>query len=303
MLLIFGGTGFIGKNICVHLHATGQAAQVVSRNPDRDFLAKYAPSISAVALDAFWQTPNDFLGAATTVVYAAATSTPGTNVETPWDELGETVEPVFRLAKAAAEVGARMIYLSSGGAIYGNTGGEAVKETRPMHPVSPYGLGKMQCEQALAYCQRAHGLRHVVLRPSNPVGPFQTNAQQGVIGVLLRKALTREAFTMFGDGSSVRDYLSVRDLVSALSLAIGTDRADGTVWNVGQGKGWSTAEIHQLACEITGIDIPMIHQAARKSDVDHLVLDVQKIGEDLGWRPVVALEDEITRSWETLREQ
>jgi UDP-glucose 4-epimerase len=301
MLLIFGGTGFIGKNLCAELHGQGRAAMVVSRSPDAEFLKAYAPSITSMTLGAFWDAPEGPLSRATGVVYAAGVSTPGVNVDAPWNELSETVAPVMRLAKAVADADLRMIYLSSGGAIYGNTGGKMVPETRGMHPVSPYGLGKMQTEQALAYYHRAHGLRYVVLRPSNPVGRWQTNSAQGVIGVLLRQAASGGGFTLFGDGSTVRDYVCVEDLSAAILAALDTDKFDPAVWNIGSGEGRTTRSVYDMVCEISGVQIALSEQPARPSDVDHLVLDVSRAKADLGWEAKGNLEAQVAKLWAEMR--
>ena len=122
MILIIGGTGFIGKNLLVELVRQGQKATVVSRRPDQDFLRHHGGPSRAITTDAFLADPATALTGCRAVVYLASGSTPGANIDTPWRDLELNVEPAMRIMQAVAgHSEAHFVYLSSGGTVYGHT--------------------------------------------------------------------------------------------------------------------------------------------------------------------------------------
>lgn len=304
VILVFGGTGFIGRHLCQRLQAEGRPARIVSRRPDSDFLARHAPGLEALPLARFEADPAAHLRDAATVIYLATQSTPAENIGAPWREFSDNVEPALRLASRMAQHGAgRLVYLSSGGTVYGHPDTLPVPEDHPLRPVSPYGLGKQMVEVSLAYLARSAGLRHCVLRPSNPIGFWQRGRKHGVVGTLLRAALHGQRFTMIGDGSHIRDYMAVEDLVEAILLAAAAPRADGQVWNVGSGEGRSTREVHATVCRLTGCAVPVDHAPDRPSDVRRVVLDTARIRADLGWAPRIGFEAQVARLWQSLQDE
>lgn len=292
--LIFGGTGFIGKNLCRRLYQDGREAITVSRQPDTDFLANYAPTIDALTLEEFWNSPEFYLSRFPTVIYLASTSIPAANANAPWKDLHDAVTPAFKVASqvASLEVG-RFVYISSGGAVYGHTSGVEVDENFEKKPISPYGFAKLMTEEALKFLSRSRGLEFSILRPSNPTGNWQTNKAQGVVGALIRAAQAGGTFTMFGDGSTTRDYIAVEELVDAILRASDPKSPSNDIWNIGSGKGYSIKDVHNIVCKISNTKIPVTSMPKRLSDVDHLVLNIKKAKRDLNWHPKTELETQI----------
>ncbi len=301
MILVFGGTGFIGKHLVSALAKAGRAVTVVSRTPDEAFLAREAPGATALTAEAFAAAPQDALQGCQGVVYLAARSVPGSNLDTPSREVVENVEPAFATMQEVARQGAHFVFLSSGGAIYGqHQETTALAESVPPAPISPYGVGKEMIEAAIRYTARAHGLRATVLRPSNPIGRWQTSRAQGVVGALMRAADGGEPFLMFGDGSSVRDYLAVEDLVTAITETLDRPEiASGRTWNVGSGRGHSLSEMIALTEAVSGRRIKRVELPARPSDPERVVLDIGAIRDALGWEPKHPLEDCLADIWQT----
>lgn len=303
MILVFGGTGFIGKNLLEALHGQGRAAMTVSRHPDMLFVMRHAPSVEPLPVEAFHGDPAAHLHGCRAVVYLASSSTPAVNLETPWREAADNLEPLLRVlhetsTKSGPQGTPHFVFISSGGTVYGPTGGEPATEDRPLRPISPYGLGKKTMEAAVEFMARTRGLRATVLRPANPVGRWQRSRSQGVVGALMRAAEARMPFRMVGDGTVVRDYFDVADLVEAILAVIDLpDRSAGQTFNVGSGRGHSVQEVLQLVERVTGRSIEVEALPARASDVDRIVLDIRRIGETLGWRPTRPLERSLRDLW------
>ncbi len=300
MILIFGGTGFIGRNMAIALEAEGIRARAVSRQPDRGFLADHAPEIEPITLEQFHADPATALFGCTSVVYLAGTSTPASNVQTPWRELPDNVEPLLRVLRAVQDnrPEAHVVFVSSGGTVYGPSAAPLLTEDTPLHPISAYGLGKKMMEAGLTYMADLHGMRTTILRPANPIGPWQTNRSQGVVGVLMRAALSGDPFPMLGDGSAVRDYFDVSDLVRGIRAALERPEASiGATFNLGSGQGRSVREMIALVEAVSGQSIAIEEIPARTSDVNRVVLDIARARDVLGWTPEIPLQEALRAIW------
>lgn len=306
MILVFGGTGFIGKNLLEALHAQGRAAMTVSRHPELLFLMRHAPSVEPLSIEAFHGDPAAHLHGCRAVVYLASSSTPAVNLETPWREATDNLEPLLRVlhevtSKSGPQGTPHFVFISSGGTVYGPTGGAAATEDMPLRPISPYGLGKKTMEAAVEFMARTRGLRATVLRPANPVGPWQRSRSQGLVGALMRAAQGGMPFRMVGDGTVVRDYFDVADLVAAILAAIDMpERSAGQTFNVGSGRGHSVGEMLALVERVSGRGIEVETLPARISDVDRIVLDIRRIADTLGWQPTRPLERSLDDLWSRL---
>lgn len=302
MILIIGGTGFIGKNLLVELVRQGYETTVVSRHPDQDFLLRHGKSSESTTTELFLADPASALIGCKAVVYLASSSTPGANLEAPWRDLELNVEPAMRIMQAVARHSdAHFIFLSSGGAIYGHTDSPEIPEDSALNPISPYGLGKQMIEAAIGYTARSSGLRSTILRAANPIGRWQKSRSQGLVGVLMRASLTGEGFHMIGDGSAIRDYFDVQDLVAAILAVIDAgDKTTGQIWNVGSGRGLSTCDMINLVQQITGVTLEVTQLPPRASDVDSAVVDIRAIKAAIGWEPQIAIETSLSGIWQDL---
>lgn len=299
MILVVGGTGFVGKNLVMSLHTKGYPVRVVSRTPDMAFLETHAPGTTALSLEQFMADPKAALFGVKTLVYLASTSTPGANQDTPWREARDTVEAAMRVMNTVVQHGnAHMIYLSSGGTVYGETALDTISEDTPLNPISPYGLGKKMTEGAVDFMARTRGLRATILRPSNPIGRFQVSLSQGVVGALMRAARTGRVFPMIGGGLAVRDYFDVRDLAHAIEAVIDApEQSLGRTWNVGSGEGTSVLEMLALVRQISGQQITVEDLPARAADVSRGVLNTQAIRKNLNWAPRYDLKQSLEGMW------
>lgn len=187
--------------------------------------------------------------------------------------------------------------------LYGRSGPERLSEDTDLRPISPYGMGKKMMEAGVTYMIDRHGLNGTILRPANPIGLWQSNKLQGVVGALMRAAMSETPFTLIGNGSTIRDYFDVRDLVAAIeAVVLASPVSFGQVYNVGSGRGHSVLEVIALVEKITGKKLSIISKEARSVDVDHVRLDASKLADDCGWRPRFRLEQSISEIWEQTQE-
>jgi UDP-glucose 4-epimerase len=296
-ILLLGGAGFIGAALAGKLAAQGRRVHVVSRRP----LAKTGAGVVVHAGD---------LGDAAllgklrqecgTVVHLASTTTPGASARHPAKEFGNLAPTLQLLESLQYWPDVHLIFLSSGGTVYGNPAHNPVAENAPLAPNSYHGAGKVALE-GFIHAFRATGHKVTVLRPSNAYGPGQ-NLQHGfgLIRTVLQHILYGTTLEIWGSGENVRDFIYVEDLVNALVVTIDAKQNNET-YNIGSGKGHSLQQVVALAEQICGAPVKRIYKPARKMDVREVVLDISRIHEDLGWRPCITLEEGIQHTIEWLK--
>ena len=303
MLTLVGGNGFLARHTCELFQRNHQPALVVSRDPDGRFLERFAPSLEVMSAGEFASAAGrEVIAQSRAIVYFTWSSVVSTFADNPWREISENVAPAFaffqRVAKISNDV--RIVFISSGGTVYG-VGGERLKsEKSPTEPISPYGVGKLMAEEALRFVGRTEGSPFAILRISNAVGRWQTSDKQGVIRAALRAARDAVPMHLFGGGAEVRDFVDADDVAEAIYAAcIDTAHRDAT-WNVGSEVGIPVRELIDSASRIIGRPI-LVKQAPRRNlDVPHVVLDCQKIKRDLGWTAKIPIEHSISTLWEAI---
>jgi UDP-glucose 4-epimerase len=300
MIILFGAGGFLGRHTCELLARRGEQAIAVSRRPDPRFFEKLAPSIRYMETDEFASSAGvEAIIEARAIAYFAWASVPATFADEPWREAGENVEPAFRLFLRAAELApkAKIVFLSSGGTIYGRNGTEPKVETSPTRPISSYGVGKLMAEEALAFVGRTKNTPFAILRVSNAVGRWQTNRRQGVIGAALRAARDGVPIKLFGGGTQVRDFVDADDVAEAIYAASMDTSHPAATWNVGSGVGIAIRDLVESVAQMIDRPISIEHAPPRALDVPHVVLDCSKVAKDLGWTAKTSLDKSISGLW------
>ncbi|HXJ06007.1 MAG TPA: NAD-dependent epimerase/dehydratase family protein [Candidatus Acidoferrum sp.] len=188
----------------------------------------------------------------------------------------------------------RIIYSSSGGAIYGEPRRLPVKESHPVHPTSNYGVSKYAAELYLSAFQGNGLLRSVIFRYPNVFGPGQDPAgEAGVVAVFTNQLLRGIQPHIFGDGSKTRDYTYVDDVVDANLRAL---KFQGTgVFNLGCGKEISDREVFRAVRTAVGSKTEPIFEEKRPGEVDHICLDTRQVRQTLGWKPRVTFREGVKR--------
>jgi UDP-glucose 4-epimerase len=291
--VVTGGAGFIGSNVVDALLARGDEVHVL------DDLSKGSrDNVDAAATlhVADIREPDEVFAAARpdVVVHLAAQADVRVSVERPVLDADVNVLGTVRILEAARAHGAKVVFSSTGGAIYGECDGPA-PETAERRPLAPYGTSKLCGEEYLATWNRLYGTEHVSLRFGNVYGPRQVaHGEAGVVAIFM--GLLREGGTptIYGDGRQTRDYVNVGDVVRAVLAAI---PHGGGVFNVGTGRETSVLELYEAIGRATGIAREPRFAEARLGELQRSVLDVSLAARELGWQPERALDDGLSETW------
>ncbi len=237
-----------------------------------------------------------------TIVHLASTTIPSTSMADPAFDARSNIEMALRLLEAARQRGIRnFVFASSGGTVYGDPVSVPVRESNSTEPRSPYGIVKLAVEKYVGLYSRIHGLRGISLRISNPYGYGQFfGAPIGVIARLLHHAYEGTTFSVWGDGSVVRDYFHIDDLLRAFQVTIANRDVPAGVYNVGAGRGTSLNDLIALVERITSRKIKVRYEPARDVDVHAIWLDTGKFAKATGWKPSLTLEEGIGALWQEL---
>lgn len=300
-ILLLGGAGFIGRALCARLSASGHDVHVLTRGTAIEIAEGCAIHGGGIENTELLRR---LLPKMNTIVHLASATTPGLSAATPSLEANLNIAPTLGLLEVlSAHPHVRLIYVSSGGTVYGDPGSDATCEDSELKPLSYYGAGKVAAEAFLRCFQQRSGNPLVIVRPSNVYGPGQPRYQGfGVIRTMLQHALDGSTMTIWGDGSIVRDFVYIDDLVTAMECFMAESAPTGT-FNIGAGVGHSLNELITIVESASGRPLRVRHEAARGVDVQRVVLDISAIKARYGWRPTVSIETGLARTWEWLCSQ
>ena len=290
--VVTGGAGFIGSHVVDALLARGDEVTVIDdlSTGRREFVNEAASLVEHDLTEPFEVD-------AEVVYHLAAQADVGTSMERPAFDAAVNVVGTVNTLEAARAAGARLVFSSTGGAIYGEVERPAAEDATP-RPVSAYGIAKLAAETYVAGWNRIHGSGHVVLRFANVYGPRQSaELEGGVVSIFMERLARREETLVFGDGEQSRDFIYVGDVVAAVLAAAETD---GGTFNIGTGTETTVNDLHRLCAQTVGVDAEPRHLAARAGDARRSVLDVTRAEQELGWRPQVTLDDGLRRTWESI---
>jgi UDP-glucose 4-epimerase len=288
--VVTGGAGFIGSHLVDALVARGDEVTVVD-----DLSTGRPENVPPRARLVEHDVREPFEAEADVVFHLAAQADVGTSVERPAFDAEVNVVGTVNALEAARRSGARVVFTSTGGAIYGDVDAPAAEDA-PLRPVSPYGIAKLAGEAYLEGWRRVHGAPGVVLRLANVYGPRQSAALEGgVIAIFLSRLAAGEEIVIFGDGGQTRDFVNVGDVVRALLLAAERDTG---VFNVGTGVETAVEALYELCRDVVGKDGASRHGPPRPGDARRSVLDVALAARELDWRPEIELAAGLRATWE-----
>ncbi|MCG6987592.1 MAG: NAD-dependent epimerase/dehydratase family protein [Gemmatimonadetes bacterium] len=304
-VLVTGGAGFIGSNVADAFLAAGDEVWVVDdlssgkrRNVHADAHFVEMDIGNPALRDLFRDVRFDV------VSHHAAQIDVRVSVADPQRDARINVMGLLNVTEAALEVGTRrVIFISSGGVVYGEPEEIPTPETAPKLPLSPYGVTKLTGELYLNYYRRVRGLEYVALRYSNVYGPRQDpHGEAGVIAIFCSRLLDGERLTIFGDGEQTRDYVFVGDVVAAnllaADVALSPDGGlDGVAFNVGTGVGTSVNRLADVLEGVAGESPGREHREERRGELRHSTLDAGRIRAH-GWTPGHSLEEGLRRTYQ-----
>lgn len=317
MILVCGGAGYIGSHMVYELIDRGYEV-VVADNLSTGHLQAVHPKAVFHHVDIRDKSALDSVfkaHAIEAVVHFAASSLVGESMTNPLKYFDNNVGGSRNLLEVMRDHEVNRIVFSSTAATYGIPESSSIKETDPTNPINPYGESKLMVERMLKTCETAHGIRSVCLRYFNVAGAHESgvigedhNPETHLIPLILQVPLgKRPHISVFGndyntpDGTCIRDYIHVSDLVDAHVKALEYLEAGSPsrVFNLGNGKGFSVLEMIEAARRVTGHAIESRVEARRPGDPDHLVACADLAGEVLGWRPqYTGVEDIIRTAWQ-----
>ncbi|MFV2008119.1 MAG: NAD-dependent epimerase/dehydratase family protein [Longimicrobiales bacterium] len=304
-VLVTGGAGFIGSHVVDAHLARGDRVWVVDdlSTGKRENVPAEAEFVEMDIADAGLR--DLFRDVEFQLVnHHAAQVNVRTSVDDPMRDAGVNVAGLLNILEGAREAGTdRVVYVSSGGVVYGEPEQVPTPETAPKLPLSPYGVAKLAGEHYLHYYREIHGIDYVALRYANVYGPRQDpHGEAGVVAIFSQRLIGEEELTIFGDGEQTRDYVFVKDVVSANVKAAdldipGGDGLDAVAFNVGTGQGTSVNRLADLLEEIAGIHPGRVYRAERPGELRHSTLDARRFGE-WGWAPHFALRDGLRETFQ-----
>jgi len=302
--LVLGGKGFIGSHLVDALTAAGHSVRVL----DRPNLAPL--SETSVAAQVEWRDGDstsetdirESLEGCEVCYHLVSTTLPKSSNADPLFDVETNVLGAIRLLTHAVKSGVKkVVFVSSGGTVYGIPKTVPVTEDHSTEPISSYGIGKLAIEKYLHLFYELHKLDYTILRVSNPYGERQrTKASQGAIAIFLGKALRGETVDIWGDGSTVRDYVYIGDVTQAL-LKAGAHTGAQKLFNVGSGAGLTLNQVLDEIERATGQKTNRNYAPARGFDVPRNVLSIERAKAHLGWEPRTSFADGLARTVKWLK--
>ena len=296
--LVVGGSGFIGSHLVAGLMATGRRVRSFDRAPPKPGIAAL-PGVEFIRGDfADLDQLRYAVDGCDTCFHLLSTTVPKNSNDDPIADWTSNVAGTLRLLDLcrAAQV-RKVVYLSSGGTVYGPAQYAPIDEAHATDPLCAYGISRLSIEKYLELYRVLHGLDYCVLRAANPYGPGQDpRASQGAIGVFLGRILAGDGIDIWGDGSVVRDFIYVEDVVRAMLLAA---RYAGPrrVLNIGSDQGCSLRELLETLGVATQRRLAVRYLPGLPFDVPVNVLDIGAARAALQWEPTTDLATGLQKTW------
>lgn len=303
-ILITGGAGFIGSQVVDRYISEGHEVVIVDSlvtgqerniNPKATF---YKCDVTSIELKEIFQKEKPDV-----VNHHAAQMNVRRSIEEPVYDTHTNVIGLINVLSCSAEAKVkRFIFISSGGAVYGDAPVLPTSEQTQPVPLSPYGMAKYVGEQYVQLYHRLYGLSYVILRYANVYGPRQNpDGEAGVIAIFINNMMQGKKAVIFGDGQQTRDYVYVADVVTANSHALVA--GDNSIINLGTGKEASVLEIHNLLQEVLEKNEKPVFAEKREGEVSRGALHCHAAKNALGWEATVNLKEGILKTVQWFKEQ
>ena len=297
---VLGGGGFIGSHLVEELLNLGHKVTVLDR-PQARYLSKVKQAGAEIIKGDFlnvYDLKSSIIGAEI-IFHLVSTTVPQTAANDPLFDAETNLLGTIKLLQEAKKAQVKkVVFSSSGGTVYGIPQKVPIKESHPTNPIGAYGISKLAIEKYLHLYWTLYGVEYCVLRVANAYGERQPIKEtQGIIPAFLSKILQDSPLKIWGDGSVIRDYIYVSDLISAFVKAMSFQKPRG-IFNVGSGRGHTVMEIVKVIEKTTGKSARIAYELDRSFDVPTSVLDIAHAKQELNWEPRIDIEDGIGRMYE-----
>lgn len=299
-LLVTGGAGFIGSNTVDALIAAGHAevavlddlsagkrAQINAKARFYEGDLRDAPRVQQIIAQ---ERPE-------VIIHLAAQMDVRRSVADPAFDAQVNLVGLLNLIEAARQHGLRrVIFSSTGGAIYGEQEQFPCNEDHPCHPISPYGVAKFATESYLFFYKAQYGIDYVALRYANVYGPRQDpHGEAGVVAIFCGRILEQKTVTIYGDGEQTRDYVYVGDVVRANLAAVASPTSGA--FNIGTGIETSVNQLFNTLAKAAGSSLPAGYGPARPGEQRRSVISPERAAKELNWKPEVSLETGLAQTY------
>ena len=295
MLVLYGGTGFIGRHICEGATRQDVDLGVISRSPKMDFLNRLSGKVSVGRVGG--ADAEDLLQRAKTVVYLANTTKPSSIFKTVTDIVTDDLRAVTGFMEKLHTINpkCRFIYLSSGGQIYGPDYRSLLLENNALNPVTPYALSKLLNENTLNYFQSTHQGSITILRLANPIGHWQVGTSHGLVSAAITAAIAGNTLTIYGKGENARDYFDVDDFSDFICRLHEAGNIPSGTFNIGSQIANTEQDVISVIEKTLNVSLNVNFEPAREFDFPYAVLDSSKAKKELGWQAITPLKDSIKK--------
>jgi len=308
-VLVTGGAGFIGSHVSDVFIANGWAVEIVD-NLSSGKRSNVPAEATFHEIDIRTPEASRLVkeGKFDVIVHLAAQMDVRRSVADPLFDASVNVLGSLNLLEAIRNSDraqqTRVVFSSTGGAIYGDLATPPTVETTPKEPDSPYAITKLAVEHYLSYYTRIHGLETVVIRFGNVYGPRQDpHGEAGVVAIFCGRVMQNRPLTIFGDGMQTRDYVHVTDVAEAAFLVATTSlppvqRLDDRAFNIGTGSATSVVDLARVLLDAAGADVPIEFAPRRAGELQDSCLSVDKARAVLGWSPRITLEQGLAGTYQ-----
>lgn len=306
-ITLIGGAGFIGTNLAIALSKDPDNKLTIIDREDFFFDTLRALNLPNVKFKvASFSMDSDFDSEVENqdiVYHLASTVFPGDSNKNIPAELNSNIVVTAKLLDACVKQNVKkVVFLSSGGAVYGKKGTCPIVEDTVTYPISSYGIEKLTIEKLLYLYRYQNGLDYRIIRLANPYGPYQRpNGRLGVVTTFIYKALTDGLLEVYGDGTAVRDFIYIEDAVRGI-LNIVNGESELRIFNLGSGKGTSVNQVIDTIKTTIRKDLIVEHIASRSTDVPINYLDISRYEKNYGELKPLNLEDGIRKTAQFMKD-
>jgi UDP-glucose 4-epimerase len=299
LCLVLGGRGFIGSHLVTRLLSEGYRVRCFDRPHVLPIGNSHLDNPSFELCEGDFTSDADIEQALTgckVCFHLISTTLPKSSNADPLFDIETNLAGTLRLLQHAVKSGlSKIIFVSSGGTVYGAPQTVPIAESHPTDPISSYGITKLAIEKYLFLFHKLHGLEYNVLRLANPYGEGQRiHASQGAVAVFLGHAQSDEPIEVWGDGSVIRDYIYIGDVIDALLAALNY-HGEQRLFNIGSGVGLSLNQVMDALERLLQRPVKRNYLPGRSFDVPASVLSIDMAKECLNWQPSVAFDEGLHR--------